>query len=222
MSMHSPVEPHFESAALLTIDVQIDTLDGGALEIPGTSTVVPRIAELCSEFRNAGLPIVHIVRLYQADGSNAEPVRRDLVTGPTPMLRPGTPGRLLAPGLVSDPSDELDDELLLSGRAQQLADREVILYKPRWGAFFGTILDDHLRDNHVDTVVVAGCNYPNCPRTSIYEASERDYRIVLVEDAVSGLYERGRAEMTNIGVKLIRTDSVIARLDSVQRTLNSA
>lgn len=31
MSMPSSVEPHFDSAALLTIDVQTDTLDGGAL-----------------------------------------------------------------------------------------------------------------------------------------------------------------------------------------------
>lgn len=217
MSMSSLVEPHFDSAVLLTIDVQTDTLDGGALEIPGTSIAVAQIASLCQAFRAAGLPIVHIVRLYLADGSNAELVRKDLVTGPTPMLRPGTPGRLLAPSLVPGPPAQLDDELLLSGRAQQLGDREVILYKPRWGAFYGTTLDDHLRDNHVDTVVVAGCNYPNCPRTSIYEASERDYRVVLVEDAVSGLYDRGRAEMTNIGVTLCRTESVIARLGKTTR-----
>jgi nicotinamidase-related amidase len=217
MSMHSLVEPHFNSAALLTIDVQTDTLDGGALEIPGTSTAVPQIASLCQAFRGAGLPIVHIVRLYLADGTNAEPVRKDLVTGTTPMLRPGTPGRLLAPGLTPEPAAQFDDELLLSGQPQRLADREIILYKPRWGAFFGTGLDDYLRDNHVDTVVVAGCNYPNCPRTSIYEASERDYRVVLVEDAVSGLYERGRAEMANIGVTLHRADSVIGRLGEMTR-----
>jgi nicotinamidase-related amidase len=211
-SMPSSVEPHFDSAALLTIDVQNDTLDGGALEIRGTSAAVPRIASLCQAFRAAGLPIVHIVRLYLADGSNAEPVRKDLVTGPRPMLRAGTPGRLLAPGLAPDPAAQLDDELLLSGRAQQLGGRESVLYKPRWGAFFGTSLDKHLRDNMVDTVVVAGCNYPNCPRASIYEASERDYRVVLVEDAVSGLYDRGRTELTNIGVTLVRTDSLIARV----------
>jgi nicotinamidase-related amidase len=86
------------------------------------------------------------------------------------------------------------------------------MYKPRWGAFFETTLDDHLRELCVDTVVVAGCNYPNCPRTSIYEASERDYRVVLVDDAVSGLYERGRGEMANIGVTLMEADAVTAAL----------
>jgi nicotinamidase-related amidase len=85
----------------------------------------------------------------------------------------------------------------------------------RFGARSGHVtLRSRHRFNDVDTVVVAGCNYPNCPRTSIYEASERDYRVVLVEDAVSGLYERGRAEMTNIGVTLCRYESVIALRDN--------
>ncbi|MGB8388897.1 cysteine hydrolase family protein [Mycobacterium sp.] len=208
--MHDLVRPHFDSAALLTIDVQADTLDGGPLQIPGTSAAVPRIADLCQAFRSSGRPIVHIVRIYLADGSNAEPVRRQLVTGPIAVLRAGTPGRLLAPGLMPVGTAEFDDELLLSGHAQRLGDGEIVMYKPRWGAFFGTRLDEYLTKNHVDTVVVAGCNYPNCPRASIYEASERDYRIVLVDDAVSGLDDQGRAEMTNIGVTLCETDAVIA------------
>jgi len=207
--MHALVEPHFKSAALLTIDVQTDTLDGEPLEIPGTSAAVPRIGHLCEAFRESGLPIVHIVRIYRADGSNAEPARRELITGTVPVLRAGTAGRLLAPGLTPDPATQLDDELLLSGCPQRLGEREIVMYKPRWGAFFGTALHDYLVENKVDTVVFAGCNFPNCPRTSIYEASERDYRIVLVDDAVSGLYERGRAEMTNIGVTLRETRSVI-------------
>ena len=53
-----------------------------------------------------------------------------------------------------------------------------------------------------DTVVVCGCNFPNCPRTTIYEASERDFRVVLAIDAISGLDERGMEELGNIGVRL--------------------
>jgi nicotinamidase-related amidase len=55
----------------------------------------------------------------------------------------------------------------------------------------------------VTSLAFAGCNFPNCPRASIYEASERDFRIVLVTDAISGLYDRGRDEMKNIGVQLM-------------------
>ena len=64
-------------------------------------------------------------------------------------------------------------------------------------------LEDHLRGLEVDTLAFCGANFPNCPRTSIYEASERDFRIVLAPDAVSGVYDRGRAELEGIGVALM-------------------
>lgn len=83
------------------------------------------------------------------------------------------------------------------------------MYKPRWGAFYETSLEDHLRRHGVSTIVFCGCNFPNCPRTSIYEASERDFRLVLAEDAISGLYEKGREELENIGVRLMPTARVI-------------
>jgi nicotinamidase-related amidase len=54
-----------------------------------------------------------------------------------------------------------------------------------------------------------GCNFPNCPRTSIYEASERDYKIVLVEDAVSGLNPKDKDEMIAIGVQVIPAETVL-------------
>ncbi|MCW8802798.1 MAG: cysteine hydrolase, partial [Ignavibacteriaceae bacterium] len=67
---------------------------------------------------------------------------------------------------------------------------------------------------NVSTLIFIGCNYPNCPRTSIYQASERDYKIVLVEDAVSGLYPIGLAEMKNIGVFVMKSSDVLARIFS--------
>jgi nicotinamidase-related amidase len=206
------MEAMLGAAALVTIDVQRDTLDGQVLEIAGTSAAVPHMARLAAAFRTAGRPIVHVVRLYRADGSNAEPSRRELVSGPTPVLRPGTPGRLLAPGLVPDAAPELDDELLLAGGVQQIGPGEVAVYKPRWGAFFRTPLDDHLRSLGATTIVFAGCNFPNCPRTSIYEASERDYAVVVADDAVSGLYDRGRGELAGIGVVLATSGEIVAGL----------
>ena len=85
-----------------------------------------------------------------------------------------------------------------------MGSKEVVIYKPRWGAFFKTSLEGYLHEFGVSSLAFTGCNFPNCPRTSIYEASERDFKIVLVEDAVSGLYERGKDEMRNIGVLLMR------------------
>ncbi len=209
------VRPEIDAAALITIDTQADTLDGQPLEIPGTSQAAANIARLCAAFRSAGRPIVHIVRLYLADGSNAEPCRQELARGAVAVLRPGTPGRLLAPGLLDAGAPELDDQLLLVGGVQLIGEHEAVIYKPRWGAFYGTPLDDHLRRAGVTTLVFTGCNFPNCPRTSIYEASERDYRAVLVTDAVSGVYDRGIAELASIGVPSLTTDEVLAAVAGV-------
>jgi hypothetical protein len=50
--------------------------------------------------------------------------------------------------------------------------------------------------------------------TSIYEAGERDYRFMLVTDAISGLYERGAAEKQTIDGALLTTDNVLKRMKS--------
>jgi hypothetical protein len=129
------------------------------------------MAELCTAFRAAGQPIVHVARLYLADGSNAESSRRALVRG----------------GLQA-----------------------------ALGCVLQTPLDDHLRQLGVTTLMFAGCNFPNCHRTSMYEASERDYGVVLAEDAVSGLYEQGRQELVGIGVECLPTRAIIERVVSAR------
>jgi nicotinamidase-related amidase len=86
------------------------------------------------------------------------------------------------------------------------------MYKPRWGAFFETPLEAHLRACGTSTVVLCGFNFPNCPRTSIYEASERDFRVVAVTDGISGFYERGARELEAIGVALLGSADVITAI----------
>ena len=103
----------------------------------------------------------------------------------------------------------LNSNLLLSGQLQQVGPTEWIIYKPRWGAFYNTLLEKHLHSLGIDTVVVCGCNFPNCPRTTIYEASERDFRIVLAKDATSLIYDRGLQELKSIGVSLMDSDECI-------------
>jgi nicotinamidase-related amidase len=199
--------PSAGSAALVLIDVQRDFVDvsddmGGeeaSMPVAGTAAAIAAMSKLAKAFRERGLPIVHIVRLYQPDGSNVDLVRLRLIEEGARIAAPGSAGSQIAAELLPDVV-ELDHELLLSGGLQQIGTAEHVIYKPRWGAFYRTSLERHLRESGIDTVVFAGCNFPNCPRTSIYEASERDFRIVLVSDAVSGLYDRGVDECRAIGV----------------------
>jgi nicotinamidase-related amidase len=203
------VSPKFGWAALVVVDVQRDTLDGEPFEVPGTSAMLPNLRRLIMAFRAAGRPVVHMVRIYKPDGSNVDLSRRETIKrGRGPFLQ-GSDGSQIAQGLLPRDGLRLDDATLLAGGIQHIGPTEVIMYKPRWGAFFKTPLERHLRELEVTTIVFSGCNYPNCPRASIYEASERDFHITLVEDALSGFYDIGRAEMRNIGVRLMTTDAVV-------------
>jgi len=204
--------PHLDRAALITIDVQHDVLDGQPLEIAGSSAALPAMGELAQAFRACERPIVHIVRLYRPDGSNVDVCRREDVMRGWQALAPDSDGAQLAAGLAPADHKRLDAELLLGGAIQRLGEAEVVIYKPRWGAFYETPLHDHLRSLDVDTLVFCGVNFPNCPRTSIYEASERDFRIVVAINAIAGLYERGTRELANIGVTVGPAGDVISQL----------
>ncbi len=214
MGMDEYIEPDFTSAALITIDTQKDFLDGQPFEIPGTTAALGKMQTLLQGFRKHNKPIVHIVRIYKKDGSNVDLCRRRAVMHGARIAIENTSGCQLADELLADPAVPLDHQKLLSGFIQKVSTNEVIIYKPRWGAFFQTPLDAHLKRLNVSTLIFIGCNYPNCPRTSIYQASERDYKIVLVEDAVSGLYPIGLAEMKNIGVFVMKSSDVLARFPS--------
>ncbi|MFI6819162.1 cysteine hydrolase family protein [Nonomuraea sp. NPDC050328] len=202
--MNEYTSPEFSSSALLTIDLQRDFV----ADIAGTSEVLPTVRRLTHAFRQAGRPIVHIVRLYLPDGSNADLCRRTL----RDKVNPHSPGSQLADGLA--PEGKLDPELLLAGHAQEIGPDEHILYKPRWSAFFRTRLLEHLAERAVSTVVVAGCNYPNCPRSTLVDATERDLRTVAVRDALSGWTADADRELPGMGIACLDTNEIIPALRS--------
>ena len=201
--MNDYTRPHRDSVALLTIDTQKDFSRRGApAEIEGTAEAVPQMQRLVAAFRSAGAPVVHVVRLYRADGSNADRCRKERIESGTEIVQPGTDGAELVAELKPSSDVRLDAEQLLRGEFQSIGPREWVMYKPRWSAFYRTALADFLDTRSVDTVVVCGCNFPNCPRATMYAASERDYRLVFVSDATSGVYERGIDELESIGVRV--------------------
>jgi len=197
-------------AVLLTIDTQNDfTLSGAPAEINGTAEVVPEMQRLVNRFRSEDSPIVHAVRLYREDGSNADLCRRRSVKEGDAVVRPGTDGAEPVTELKPTTEVRLDSDKLLDGEFQEIGSKEWVMYKPRWSAFYRTELSEFLDKLSVDTVFVCGCNFPNCPRATVYDASERDYRVVFVADATSGTYERGMREMEDIGVAVKNTDETV-------------
>jgi nicotinamidase-related amidase len=203
-------------SALLTIDVQNDfTAAGAVAEISGTSDCAPAMRRVLVAYRQLRLPIVHVVRLYCGDGTNVDLCRRAAIESGKAVVLPGSPGAELVDSLRPDRAVRLDGDLLLAGKLQRLAHKEWAMYKPRWDAFYETALEAHLREFDVNTVVVVGCNFPNCPRATLYGASMRDFRTVMITDAVSGVYERALQELNRIGVA---TSSAAEYLDSLAQS----
>jgi nicotinamidase-related amidase len=166
--------------ALLTVDLQLS-------RVPGACPAPMREAllALLGEFRAAGRPIVHAL------GGKTPP-------GEDPAWE------ALDRSFLPRPEASFYGHWLARGRLQRLAEGEVALYKPGWGAFYRTALEGYLRGAGVDTVLVAGCGFPCGPRATLYEASERLFATVLLEDAVSGLYTLARTEVAGLGVALRR------------------
>ena len=201
--------PKFENSALITIDVQCDfSIKNAIAEIPGTEEKLPKMKEVLEIYRKNNLPIIHVVRIYKKDGSNVDLCRREAIEKGKSIVAPGSKGAELADELKPNKDIKLDANCLLNGEFQELANREYAMYKPRWGAFYQTKLEEKLTELKVNTLVVIGCNFPNCPRTTIYEASERDFRVVLIKDAMSQLYDKGEEELRNIGTELINAAEI--------------
>src|SRR5919109_1923935 len=70
----------WRNAALLTIDIQNDfTLLNSPFAITGTFEIVPKMCHVLHAFRSAHKPIIHVIRLYSADGSNVDLCRRSAI-----------------------------------------------------------------------------------------------------------------------------------------------
>ena len=167
-----------ERSVLLTIDVQHDfTKQGAVAEIAGTHDRLPVMRRVLDAYRRQHLPIIHVLRLYSPDGSNADLCRRAAIETGDAVVLPDSAGAELAAALKLRSDTRIDATLLLANQLQVLADNEWAMYKPRWDAFYGTPLESHLRSLGVNTIVVVGCNFPNCPRATVYGASARDFEL---------------------------------------------
>lgn len=223
--MKDYLAPERERTALVTVDAQRDfALPNIRGRASGSPAFVSAMGRLAAAFREHQRPIFHMVRLYRCDGSNVDLCHRASIEEGQRIAMPGSHGAELVDELKPDPSVRMEPEFLLQGGEQRLGPQEWVLYKPRLSAFFGTPLEARLHELGITTVVICGSDFPNSPRATIYAASNRDFRIVLVADAVSRTTEMGLRELGSIGVRLMNTDNCLAWLagDSTRRSQRPA
>ena len=176
-------------AALLIIDMQNDfVLPGAPLCVRGAAPSVPVIRRLLLQARAQGLPVIHIIRQHNRDGSDVEKMRQALFQEGPGICVPGTEGAQIVAALTPK-------------------EGEYIVCKRRFSAFFQTELDMLLRRLGVDTLLVTGTQYPNCVRGTAVDGMSLDYDVNVVTDACSAqspdVEQANIRDMRNMGIRCL-------------------
>jgi nicotinamidase-related amidase len=192
--------------ALLNVDMQRCFVEGSPLAVPEGPALVERVNGLSRTFRDLGALVVHTRGWMRPDGSNLGVMGELVPPFLVELYTEGSPGAQLYDGLEVSPQD-------------------VILNKPRYGAFHATDLELVLRSRGVDTVVISGIATNICCETTAREASQRDFRVVFLGDGTATKDMLGvsaadlqRATCASIGMVFGR----IATVEEVRHALLSA
>ena len=109
--------------------------------------------------------VIHTRHVLRPDGSNLG-VLADVPKIREGFLNDGSPSAEFYHGLVVEPDD-------------------ILLEKPRFGAFYGTDLELILRSRGIDTIMISGISTPVCCDTTAREANARDFRVLFLRDATA-------------------------------------
>jgi nicotinamidase-related amidase len=146
--------------------------------------------------RVAGLPVFWVRQEYAADLSDAPLEYRRRGIESTIV---GTPGAELLAELNTSPTDR-------------------VIVKKRYSAFFDTALDDQLRGERVEKLLIAGVNTHACIRTTAIDAYQRDYDVTVVRECV-GSYDQEHHDISlrymdeRVG-RVLDLDDVLSELGS--------
>lgn len=198
-----PIVP--DRTALINVDMQRCFVEGTPLASPAGPALIARINELISACREADMLIVHTRGWMKPDGSNL-----------------GVMAEIVPPFIVDlytegAESAELHDAL-------GVAPTDVILNKPRYGAFHGTDLETILRSRGIDTVIISGIATNICCDATAREAAQRDFRVLFLSDGTATREMNGvpadelqRATCASLGMvfaQIVTIDGVIDRMRS--------
>jgi nicotinamidase-related amidase len=170
-----------KTTAVVAKDMHRGHLDPSVAPLPlapdRCGPVVKRAAALFADVRARGVPVVHVVTEYREPVEiAANPFWKAAHDDPTKARR-----GILRHNLAGSPGTEIMPELH--------DPRDVVVRgKKRYNAFQATDLDFVLRRRlGADTVILAGINTTTCVLCAAFEATNRDFRVVVASDAVDSM-----------------------------------
>ncbi|WP_371786149.1 cysteine hydrolase family protein [Streptosporangium subroseum] len=152
--------------ALLLIDLQRVFVEGAPWAAPDGLAVAKRLARLAGICREHHITVIHTVHVVRADGSNTG-VMREIVP-------------LIADGLIDESSPLAELHPLADFRSE-----DILIRKPRFGAFHGTDLELILRTAQIDTLLIGGIATHVCCDTTAREATARDFKVLFLSDGTA-------------------------------------
>lgn len=172
--------------AALVIDMHRGHLDPeiATMGVPSPEPLVERTAAFLDGLRDRGVPIIFSV----LESRFIPGVGRDALTNP---YRRAT---LAARTGASEGWDLARHNMEGSPQSQIMptlgpVDGDfVIRTKRRFGSFYGTDLEILLRSLEIDTLFLLGVNTNTCVTCAAFEAYNRDFQVVLVEDCAESGY----------------------------------
>jgi nicotinamidase-related amidase len=168
--------------------------------------VVPNTARLVAAFRERGVPVVWV-----CVGSQYRDLR-DLPSRHREWIR-----RIERESGVADILWAENPAYAIRRELNPLED-DTVVRKTAFGAFTSSTIDETLRSMGVDSIVVAGIATNCCVSTTVRDAADLGYGVVLVEEC-TGDYDRVTHETAvrglyfNFARVAITVDEVVAALD---------
>ncbi len=189
--------------ALINVDMQNRFVEGYPISAPDGLAVLERINTVAAACRKAGILVIHTSHVFRPDGSNIGRLAEFDPPVKTGILNKGSQAAALHKSLA-------------------VGERDVLLDKARFGAFYGTDLELILRTHGIDTVIIAGIASNVCCDTTAREAAVRDFRVLFLSDGtathgIEGLSasEIQRATCATLGLlfaQVLTADEVIAKI----------
>ena len=204
--------------ALIIIDMQRDFVEPGGFgsslgnDVLPLQKIIPNIAKLLALFRRLGLPVVHTREAHKPDLSDCPPAKRSRGDCKIRIGDEGPMGRLLIDG---EPGNEIVKELSpIAG--------EVEITKPGKGAFYATDLQNILQQRGVRQLIVTGVTTEVCVQTTMREANDRGYEVLLVEDGSESYFPQFKQATIDMITAQNAIVGWVANSDSIIPALESA
>ncbi|NQT66220.1 MAG: cysteine hydrolase [Actinobacteria bacterium] len=195
-----------EKTALLVVDMQNDfTREGGALELSDMRDKIPSVNKLINASRELNIPIIFIKFISGP--------KKTLVWNWTPSINPPTKccwknHKRFYPDIKKEEEvTEIIDEITV-------LNEDYIVEKYAYDAFYNTELEDVLRSLAVEFIIVCGGAIPVCINDTVTGAFERQFKLVVAEDAVASFDE----DFKKFSMKLF--DMKYGRVSSVEEIID--